>query len=191
MERCRNERKKTGRGAETGSATSHAAVQRHRFRAHPQSPRVPMRRSSILALSSVAVLAIPVPPRVEAQQGSAPGTRSTLDSVYTNEQATKGREIYANNCEGCHTADSHAGADFRKTWASKPIVSLFAYLRSEMPKSEPGVLSEGEYVLVTAYMLKLNGMPSGTIEFPSDTSLMRLIRFDTTGAPRADTTHAR
>ena len=137
----------------------------------------------VLAVAAASVLPLD---RATAQTSSPAAMRSTLDSVFTAEQATKGREVYANNCEGCHTPDSHSGADFRKSWAGRAVIELFAYLRAEMPKSEPGILAESEYVNVTAYLLRMNGMPAGSVEFPADTGAMRLIRFDTTGAAKTD-----
>lgn len=108
------------------------------------------------------------------------GTRSTMAGVYTADQATKGREVFAGNCSGCHTLGSHSGAAFSTRWLGRSLAEFYNYVSQLMPKSGPGTLTEDEYVWVTAYVLKLNNMPAGTTELTADPALLETIRIDST-----------
>ena len=102
--------------------------------------------------------------------------RSTADGVYTTAQATQGRELWASLCQNCHTP--HAGLPFRNKWLGRDLGALFAYTRNEMPKSDPGSLSDLEVTLAIAYLMKVNGMPAGNVALPADSAALQRIRFD-------------
>lgn len=104
--------------------------------------------------------------------------RSTMRGVYTADQATKGREVFAGACSGCHTVASHSGAVFAARWMGRPLSEFFDYVSNLMPKAAPATLTEDEYVWVTAYVLKLNGMPAGQKELSAEPSLLKGIRID-------------
>ena len=131
---------------------------------------------SLVTVAAACILAIP---ETAAAQTTAPDSiRSTRTGVYTSEQAVRGSDLYALNCVSCHTAASHAGPAFIAKWQGRELSELFAYMRSEMPKSDPGSLSRHEYVLVLAYLLKLNGMPAGPAELPADSLALSRIRIE-------------
>ncbi len=130
------------------------------------------RRLAFVVACAVTAL---VPLSVHAQ---GPAARTTVDGVYTSLQATKGADIYAMLCQSCHSAESHTGAPFRNKWVGKPLGELFAYISSEMPKTEPGSLSADEYAVVLAYILKMNGMPAGRRTLVADASALDSIRID-------------
>ena len=116
--------------------------------------------------------------RVASQQVSA-APRSTLAGVYSAEQATRGRDTYAGMCRSCHTAESHTGVTFHKTWDGRRVSELFGYISTKMPKNEPGSLAPEDYADVLAYLLKLNQMPAGAAELPADTAVLKTIRIET------------
>ena len=103
---------------------------------------------------------------------------STAAGVYTLEQATRGADVFAGMCKSCHATDQHTGPAFMKAWGGRPLSELFVYLTTKMPKNDPGSLPPEEYSQVLAYLLKLNGMPAGPTELPTDSLLMKNIRFD-------------
>jgi mono/diheme cytochrome c family protein len=107
-----------------------------------------------------------------------------MSGVFTARQAEQGREVFNGSCTGCHTAASHTGAPFTTRWIGVPLSELFDYLSANMPKSNPGSLTEDEYVWVTAYLLKLNGMPAGTNQLTADAKLLESIRIDSVSAPK-------
>lgn len=111
---------------------------------------------------------------------------STTAGVYSDDQAARGRDVYLGNCRSCHTPESHTGAIFRTTWEGRPLAELFAYISGSMPKNEPGSLSPQENADLLAYLLKLNRMPSGESEIPSDSTTLRSIRIVSPTTVRKD-----
>ncbi|HEY7233256.1 MAG TPA: cytochrome c [Gemmatimonadaceae bacterium] len=134
---------------------------------------------------TVALLCAACVPSAAAQQ-TAP-QRTTQAGVYTAEQAARGQDVYAGMCRSCHTAESHTGAAFQK-WDGRSLSELFGYMSTRMPKNEPGSLAPEEYADVLAYLLKLNQMPAGTAELPTDTTVLGTIRIEARSAagPRND-----
>jgi mono/diheme cytochrome c family protein len=104
--------------------------------------------------------------------------RSTMAGVYTVDQATKGREVFNGMCLGCHTTASHQGTAFQLKWFGRPLFDLYDYLSQAMPKTAPGSLTEDEYVWVTAYILRLNGMPAGKVELNAEPKWLKAVRVD-------------
>lgn len=137
---------------------------------------------SIRMGSAIAMLAV-FAGAAAAQQnaGSTPlpaGHRSSTAGVYTAEQATKGADAYAMMCTGCHTTAAHTGDVFVSNWSGRPVAEFFGFIRSAMPKAEPGSLTDDEYASIVAYILKLNRLPSGPDPLPTDTLALQKIRFD-------------
>lgn len=130
-----------------------------------------MSRFLIGALALATALALPR--SVSAQSPE----RTTHSGVYTAAQATRGQQTFAFNCQGCHTPASYTGEQFTRHWIGKPLSELYNFISTMMPKSEPGSLSEGEYVQLVAYLLKLNQMPPGPAELKPDTLELKKIRF--------------
>ena len=117
--------------------------------------------------------------RAARGQTSGPSTqRSTSSGVYSADQATRGRDVYAMQCKSCHTPASHTGAIFAAWWDRKPLSELYQFIVTRMPKNEPGSLQADEYVDVTAYLLKLNELPSGNEPLPADSLAMKKIRIE-------------
>lgn len=133
-------------------------------------------RRSCLCTGIAAVL-LTLSPRTAPAQSAAP-KRSTQSGVYTAEQAARGQDTYATLCTGCHTAATHTGVAFQH-WDGHSLSDLFGYISTNMPKNEPGSLAPEQYADLLAYMLKLNQMPAGTIELPTDTTVLARIRIDT------------
>lgn len=107
-------------------------------------------------------------------------TRTTKAGVYTTDQAVKGREVFNSNCLGCHTTATHQGPAFQNKWFGRPLYDLYDYVSQAMPKAAPGSLTEDEYVWVTAYILKLNGMPAGRTELSPEPAWLKAVRVDST-----------
>jgi S-disulfanyl-L-cysteine oxidoreductase SoxD len=139
----------------------------------PMRLREYLRRSVAITAGLCALVA----PRLDAQT-SAGAHRSTRAGVYSAEQATRGQDLYAGMCKSCHTAASHTGVAFQKSWEGRSLSELFGYISTKMPKNEPGSLAPEEYADLLAYLLKLNQMPVGATELPPDTSVLGTIRID-------------
>ena len=111
-------------------------------------------------------------------QSNGETARSSRAGVYSESQALRGREVYELACASCHTAASHTGPVFAAKWEGRLLWELFRYVSEAMPKSEPGSLTRREYTRVTAYLLKMNGMPAGAEELSADSLALKKIRIE-------------
>ena len=134
------------------------------------SARSQTKASTPRAASSAAK---PKPVPADTVQGP-----TTLDGVYTNEQASRGKDVYFNSCRSCHTPVSHTGATFNKWWRGKHLSDLFAFVSTRMPKNDPGSLAPEDVADVIAYLLKMNAMPVGPAELPADADSLKPIRIE-------------
>ena len=116
--------------------------------------------------------------RVTAQTTDSAKTAmlSTVSGVFTAAQAERGRTVYQATCRSCHTPGELAGATFWNGWVGRTLGELFGYIRSSMPKDVPASLADEDYADVTSYLLKVNLMPPGEHDLPSDSTLLARIR---------------
>ena len=91
--------------------------------------------------------------------------------AFTAEQATAGSGVFSRACVECHTRKDMSSPDFRLNWSGRSAFDLFERIRSTMPDAAPGSMTVDEYLTVTAYFLKLNGMPAGPVPMPADSTL--------------------
>jgi mono/diheme cytochrome c family protein len=110
---------------------------------------------------------------------TTPATSTTLDSVYSPEQAGRGKEAYSMYCRSCHIPASHTGPVFKQWWAGRRVSELFEYVSTRMPKNEPASLAPEDYADVVAYLLKMNAMPAGKSELEADPTALKQIRIVT------------
>ena len=145
----------------------------------------------VTAIVPIALAAIAYGSVVPASAARATTVRSamiadtaitTMDGVYTLAQATRGSNVFAAYCKSCHTPTFHSGPPFRAKWYGRSLVDLFVYVRREMPKNAPGSMSDADYTLAIAYLLRINGMPTGTKPLAADTAELRRIRLDSVPA---------
>jgi len=133
--------------------------------------------SVVVHAALVAVALVPIgASRVLSAQPAARVT--TADGVFTAAQAKSGGDLYTMLCQSCHAAITHTGTPFRSKWVGRTLGELYTYIREEMPKTEPGSLSEEEYTLVLAYILRMNGMPAGRRALTASDASMSRIRID-------------
>jgi mono/diheme cytochrome c family protein len=88
---------------------------------------------------------------------------TTLDGVYTEEQAERGAEVVEDVCRECHDDEEFVGA-FIRSWAGASVAALYDDIYSLMPEDQPGSLPPQQYADVIAYILQLNGLPPGETE---------------------------
>jgi mono/diheme cytochrome c family protein len=125
-----------------------------------------------LVLAAAALLAASARPATAQAEPS----RTTLDGVYTAEQAARGRQLYQRSCSRCHALDWYTG-DVVRAWEGAPLFALFDVISTKMPEDNPGSLRRTEYVDMLAYILELNGMPAGDRELSTGASRLRAILF--------------
>ena len=88
---------------------------------------------------------------------------TTLDGVYTEEQAERGAEVVEDVCRECHDDEEFVGA-FIRSWAGASLAALYDDIYSLMPEDQPGSLPPQQYADVITYILQLNGLPPGETE---------------------------
>lgn len=108
-----------------------------------------------------------------AAQNETPANQAVVQSsstgFYSVEQANRGRDLYVQNCSGCHQDDlsgygqapALAGQPFMMGWQGRSVGSLFERISTTMPRSNPGSLSQQTYLDIVAFLLESNGLPAG------------------------------
>jgi mono/diheme cytochrome c family protein len=127
--------------------------------------------------TATTVAAMPKPPS-SAANGPPPSGPSTKVGVYTNEQANRGKQVYAGSCRSCHSPTSHTGQVFVDWWQNKRLSELYNYIASQMPKNDPGTLAPEDVADVVAYLLKMNEMPTGKSELYPDADSLKKFWID-------------
>lgn len=111
-----------------------------------------------------------------AVQAPSPKIVTTSSGVYTSGQASRGEQTYMSICVACHPTGTYTAPAFREKWNGAPLSDLFGLISHTMPKQEPASLTPEEYADVVAYLLKINGAPTGKQELPPDEKVMKKIR---------------
>ncbi|HEX4024365.1 MAG TPA: PQQ-binding-like beta-propeller repeat protein [Steroidobacteraceae bacterium] len=114
---------------------------------------------------------------------------------FTADQAARGQVAYNTNCGSCHGghlddgqfAPAVKGAAFKTQWSNQSSAALFSLIRTTMPPTAPGNLSNQTYADIEAYLLAANGAAPGSSELaaapaPSSSQGLDLAR---QGPPRA------
>ena len=101
---------------------------------------------------------------------SGQAQKTVWDGVYTEEQAKRGADVYAEKCAMCHgdslggveSAPALTGPQFYATWEGENLNSLFERIRMSMPQDNPGSLSRTQNADIVAHLLKVGGYPAGS-----------------------------
>jgi quinoprotein glucose dehydrogenase len=101
---------------------------------------------------------------------SGQAQKTVWDGVYTEEQAKRGADVYAEKCAMCHgdslggveSAPSLTGPSFYANWEGETLNALFDRIRMSMPQDNPGSLSRAQNADIIAHMLRVGGYPAGS-----------------------------
>src|SRR5687767_8042483 len=136
--------------------------------------------SAVLAMSAMMFLLAASIASKEGRQGvpaniEAQATRTLLDGVFSDAQATRGDALYTQRCAGCHGADLTGGAQapplegaaFRFKWRQEPLSALFIKIRYTMPPNaaDAAKLTAEQGADLVAHILKSNRFPAGKSDF--------------------------
>lgn len=125
--------------------------------------RLPGYRSlPLLAITALSALA-PTPPVLAQMPASAVAT-------YTDEQATAGAPAYEQYCSACHGrtmaggsgGPSLSGEAFATRWAGRELGALINLISTSMPPGGASDLLAGDFLNITAHMLRTNGIRAGS-----------------------------
>lgn len=103
---------------------------------------------------------------------------TTASGVYSDAQATRGEETYMNMCVGCHATGTYSTPAFREKWDRHPLSELYTLVSETMPKQDPASLAPQEYAQLVAYLLKINDVPAGKTELPSELEMLKAITIE-------------
>ena len=126
---------------------------------------------------AVFAIALSLPIRVCAQ--SAPKSANASRSYYSEAQASRGKQQYAQYCAQCHmanlkgagTAPALVGDEFLHDYYR--VGDLFSKVNVTMPGDNVHGLSADNYLNIIAYLLQANGLPAGTENLKRDVSAMK------------------
>ena len=121
-------------------------------------------------------LLLPATLAIAAAQARPAKVVTTSSGVYTARQAARGEQTYMNICVACHPPGTYSAAAFRDKWDGAPLSDLFGLISQTMPKQEPASLEPDEYAAVLAYLLKINGAPTGKAQLPANETALKGIR---------------
>lgn len=102
---------------------------------------------------------------------AAPLAQGQALAVFTAEQASQGKALYAFRCGACHGPDMEGGngpaltgPDFRQLLRdqNRTAASLLDVIRFTMPYDAQGILPDAEYNAITAFLLSRAGYPAGS-----------------------------
>jgi mono/diheme cytochrome c family protein len=113
-------------------------------------------------------------------------TKSVWDGVYTEEQANRGKQGYADQCASCHgpeltggeMAPGLSGGEFLSGWDGLTVGDLFERIRISMPQNSPGSLSGQQNADILAFILASNKFPTGTSELAKESMILKTIKFE-------------
>jgi hypothetical protein len=92
--------------------------------------------------------------------------------VYSGPQADRGRSAFRASCAECHYSSEFRGSQFQFSWGRRSVADLYVEIVRNMPEDAPGSLEDKVYVDIVAYILQLNGFPTGDHELPADESVL-------------------
>jgi cytochrome c len=132
--------------------------------------------TAVFALAGMATTAV-----------AAPGTSA---GVYTAAQAASGATVYTQRCALCHGKSGEGTWEvppltgrFMANWGKSSVAALADYVGRAMPQFAPGTLDAKDRTDVLAYLLQINGQPSGTTPLPEAGSLLATMTIDAVATP--------
>lgn len=94
--------------------------------------------------------------------GATADPRTVNEGVFTRDQAKIGEALYKENCLLCH--DKKYFRPVLQRWEGQPLGIMYTVMSTSMPESNPGFLSQKEYVDILAYILSLSRYAPGDTE---------------------------
>jgi len=103
-------------------------------------------------------------------------------ALFTNAQAEDGESVYRRVCLECHTLGEFGDRPFLFAWEGSTVAQLYDYIEENMPDEAPGSLDEEDYQAVMAYILEMNGYPSGLVRYGERPSAAESVLFRRMGS---------
>ncbi len=128
-------------------------------------------RIGLLVVVTFAALLAALPAPYAAQE-----PRTVWDGIYTEAQATRGEQVYQDECTFCHLDDLMGDAfatpliedAFTFRWEGSTVGDLMTVIQVTMPADRPATLSNEAVADVIAFLLKMNEYPAGEEDLAAD-----------------------
>ena len=115
---------------------------------------------------------------------AAQASKTVWDGVYSDAQATRGRQLYNTKCLSCHGADLSGGEmapplvgiGFQSNWNGLSIGDLSERIRVSMPLGQEGSLSRQQVSDVITAILAAGEYPAGAAELTNSPDVLKTIQ---------------
>lgn len=101
---------------------------------------------------------------------------STLDGIYTTDQAERGAGLFTQHCARCHSIQEFSGRMFDTVWSGTPASALYLRIANTMPMDQPGSLGTSQVTALMAHIFAENNMPAGNAALEGDLEWLTSIR---------------
>jgi S-disulfanyl-L-cysteine oxidoreductase SoxD len=150
-----------------------------------------LNRRAVLAILLAGVIGACASGVIHSARASAPA-RTTMDGVFTDGQAARGKAVYNHSCAYCHMDDLSgsgqalplAGDAFMDVWDGQSLGDLFDLVHTTMPQDKPESLTPESTVDVVTYLLQANQFPSGKEELKNDPDTLKTIIITKKSSPK-------
>jgi cytochrome c5 len=99
--------------------------------------------------------------------------RSLGDRVFTANQASQGKALFAQECDTCHEIENYTGANFAAKWGGGTLADVYQDFALAMPPANAGGLTPATYASIVAFFASESGYPPGNVELPGDATQLR------------------
>lgn len=136
------------------------------------------RKAGFLLLLSLILVGAARPVSAQSNVSATRVSVTIWDGVYTSAQADRGARAVEQNCGACHSPTEWSNR-FIASWSGRSIGELQTQIRTTMPFDSPGRLTAEQYADIVAYILRLNNVPAGERELPTEDALLNTISVTT------------
>lgn len=151
---------------------------------------------TVLLLAFVAAVVWVVVARSQGGDGATAKAVSQEDEAalgrdgwFTEDQASRGAEAYAEACASCHgpqlegeVGPALTGDAFWERWGGETVHTFFEVTSQTMPQDDPGSLDLETYADITAHVLHVNDFPTGEDPLPPDEERLRELTIQEPGS---------
>jgi mono/diheme cytochrome c family protein len=109
-------------------------------------------------------------------------SRSLGDGVFTANQATQGKQLFAQECSMCHQPANYTGGNFAAKWGDGTLGDVYQDIALAMPPANAGGLTPATYASIVAFFASESGYPAGNEALPGDAAQLRSIAIGATPA---------
>ena len=121
---------------------------------------------------------------VSSAQQPAAGETKVWDGVFTSAQAARGKAPFERSCARCHNIElagsqrgpALKGNVFWSKFENDNLGTLYSYVRDNMPQDGPSLVADDMKADILAYIMSVNGMPSGNDELKADVRALEGIK---------------